>query len=157
MLTSLRVSPKHWLSDIVENILNNTVSTRARPLTTTPISPLEASRTHPLAQIHLEPFLEEFAVIASLWEPLLPFGLSSTQLIPQSDILTCSIRFPVLKALRGAEVFTPVALMFTMRGKGGRRPDVLSKMGQNSQVWVMSVCEVDHETNVSPIRHATLL
>jgi hypothetical protein len=86
--------PAHWLADILSTILNNRVSTTARPPRTYPLRISETKKALPTAHIDLEPFMPEFRTLAALWLAELPFGLiTSAPIPPPTKITRYSITF----------------------------------------------------------------
>jgi hypothetical protein len=88
--------PAHWLADVLENILANTVTTAARPAHQYPLKSAETCRPHPTKHLNLAPFLTEFRTLAAQWAPVLLFGISSTHIPSHIRRYTLNV-FPINK------------------------------------------------------------
>lgn len=140
-------SPFHWLSDIVEKLLDRKMTSTARPVVKNP-PPLSSIRSSSEAVLHLDPFSDEFEVMCAIWAPLLPFGINSSRMISISDVCVCSVTFPSVKEQWGAETAASLALMFTATPNDLRRPDLLNKV-ESERVRMISVIEFAHQADVS--------
>ena len=69
--------PAHWLSQLLLRILANDVTTTARPPKSCPLSFQETKFSSPAKHFDLQPFLPEMSTLASIWQPILPFGIPS--------------------------------------------------------------------------------
>jgi hypothetical protein len=86
--------PSHWLSEAVNNILDDKVVTSARPPWKLPMKVPDVQHDYPEKKLTTAPFRKEFATLAQLFQPLLPFSLASQTIPPLSTIHSCTITFP---------------------------------------------------------------
>lgn len=69
--------PSHWLSNALETLLDNDVQSNARPPRQSPVTVEDVRRQHPTMKLSTAPFLHEMGTLAQLFQPLLPFELTS--------------------------------------------------------------------------------
>ncbi|KAI1869257.1 uncharacterized protein JN550_005887 [Neoarthrinium moseri] len=88
--------PAHWLSDILERILQGTVATTVRAPRQAVEDPGSVSQSYPSLNVSLKPWLAEMTTLSALWQGLLPFGLLfEKSLLPAlSSIREYHISFP---------------------------------------------------------------
>ncbi|KAF7879570.1 hypothetical protein EAF04_000765 [Stromatinia cepivora] len=77
--------PSHWMSEALSNILENKVHTTARPPHHSPNPVTEVKREHPERHLCTSPFVQEMGTLARIFEPLLPFSLTSMAVIPKAN------------------------------------------------------------------------
>ena len=75
--------PAHWLSEVLTSILSGSLRTTARPPRVRPLTIEDLEKDHPDRSLCVAPFAPELAVIARLFQPILPFSLPST--VPAID------------------------------------------------------------------------
>jgi hypothetical protein len=88
--------PAHWLSDILGNMLEGTITTTTRAPRQLAMTVREARKTHLCVSVCIKPWLAELSTFASIWQHLLPFGLLfSSSLIPAlNEVRSYSIKLP---------------------------------------------------------------
>lgn len=146
-LTFLNLSPYHWLSDVVEKILERKVTTTVRPVRQNPAS-LSSIDAAAESVLHLHPFSDEFEVACALWAPLLPFGINSSRMISMSDICVYSVTFPYIRHQRGGDTAAALVLLLTENTGDLRRPNILNKI-KSEKICVMSMFNFGHQSDVS--------
>lgn len=161
LLTSphFNYSPHHWLSEVVEAILNDTVKTNTRPLRTIPATFAERRAVHSTARLSVAPFREEFEVAAALWQPLLPFQIVSPRLISSEGdaIGKYQFRFELTwgdpRAMMTPEGTSALGLRFSPRGSTildkALPMDLSTPNAARDEVSFFSTLEFDHQSKVS--------
>ncbi|CCG82712.1 protein of unknown function [Taphrina deformans PYCC 5710] len=85
--------PAHWLSSVIDDIIQNRVMTRSRPPTTSPQTVQNlASVKGPLKAVCMTPFSMEMEVALTIWFPLLTFGITAVEFADAASIKSYSIR-----------------------------------------------------------------
>lgn len=85
--------PAHWLSSIIDDIIQNRVITRARP-NTAPLSAPDSSKTEkaPLRPICVTPFSMEMEAALTIWFPLLTFGITAVEFSDAVNVKNYTIK-----------------------------------------------------------------
>ncbi|KAE8445339.1 hypothetical protein EG329_013461 [Mollisiaceae sp. DMI_Dod_QoI] len=86
--------PSHWMSELLNNIVENKVTTTARPPRTKPLRPADVRREYRSRHLCTSPFAQEMATLARLFQPLLPFSLNSTAIPSQKEIYKYHFSIP---------------------------------------------------------------
>ncbi|CZR68941.1 uncharacterized protein PAC_18842 [Phialocephala subalpina] len=86
--------PSHWMSDVLNNIIESKVTTTARPPRTKPMRPADVRREYRSCHLCTAPFAQEMATLARLFEPLLPFSLTVANIPQESDIYEYHFSIP---------------------------------------------------------------
>ena len=86
--------PSHWISELLGNIIENKVSTVARPPRRQPMPVEDVKRNHPVKKLCTTPFSFEMATLAQLFQPLLPFQLTSKSVPALKDIYKYTFYLP---------------------------------------------------------------
>jgi hypothetical protein len=86
--------PSHWLSECLENVIENKVVTTARPPRTKPMRPADVQRNCPAKKLCTAPFSYEMATLAQLFQPLLSFTLTSPLVPERSTIYEYTFHLP---------------------------------------------------------------
>ncbi|KAG9231841.1 hypothetical protein BJ875DRAFT_103654 [Amylocarpus encephaloides] len=68
--------PSHWMSEALNNILENKVITAGRPPRASTTKPAAVERNHPEKRLCTTPFSFEMTVLSRMFQPLLPFALT---------------------------------------------------------------------------------
>ena len=94
--------PAHWLSSVVVNIIENTVFTEARPPATIPLEIEEVNRNNSPKKIEASPFSPEMSTLATLFQPVLPFTLMTSNCphpnrVARYTISCASLRVPYIE------------------------------------------------------------
>ena len=69
--------PAHWLSRVLDNLLEGKITTTARPPRSDPMKIKETKAAMPTLTQSVQPFVAELSTLASMWQPALPFGVLS--------------------------------------------------------------------------------
>ena len=76
--------PSHWIDGVLDNILSDNITTKARPPRTYPLKIREVkNELSPLKQ-SIAPFVAELSTLVSMWQCALPFGILAPTL-PRLD------------------------------------------------------------------------
>lgn len=67
--------PSHWLSEVLVQLIENRVTTSARPPQTSPLDIKEAQRLDPMKKLSTAPFVTEIQTLSTIFHPILPFPL----------------------------------------------------------------------------------
>ncbi|KAK8044163.1 hypothetical protein PG993_004187 [Apiospora rasikravindrae] len=92
--------PAHWLSAIVNGLLNGEITTTARAPREPVLRPQDIDKVYPARKISVEPWRMEFSALVSLWQPVLPFGLvtssslATSSPLPIHEIDEISVKLP---------------------------------------------------------------
>ena len=78
--------PSHWISEVLIQIIENKVTTSARPPQTSPLDIKEAQTLNPLKKLSTAPFVTEMKTLATIFQPILPFALITDALPPPTNI-----------------------------------------------------------------------
>lgn len=70
--------PSHWLSEAIEQVLEDKVTTSARPPQSSPLTIEEVQKDRSMKKLSTAPFVSEMSTLATLFEPTLPFSVAST-------------------------------------------------------------------------------
>lgn len=90
--------PAHWLSEVLEQFLEDRVVTSARPPQTSPLKTSEAQMEMPMKRLSTAPWTVEMTTLAVMFQPVLTFPLFTTSLPEPSSILSYTfIPTPVLE------------------------------------------------------------
>lgn len=97
--------PPHWLADVLTRILDNDVTTTARPPKTRPVLPEDIDRAHPPAKLSTAPYQAEMSTLTVLFYRLLPFSPITASTLPApssiySYSLTAIIHLPIQVEMR---------------------------------------------------------
>lgn len=103
--------PAHWVSSIVEDILNNQVMTTIRPLEEVPTRGPTLEKEHPAKHVSTAPFRAEMEVLLCTWMRLLPFGIVSPAHIPRPEKIF-EYRFSISSPMARDEFAHVLALVF---------------------------------------------
>ena len=89
--------PSHWLSEIWEQILSGSIVSSARPPRSEPLSIKESKANTPAIEQSTKPFVAELTTLTTLWQPILPFAISSPNLPRLDQVHKYSVRFQSVK------------------------------------------------------------
>jgi len=78
--------PAHWLSEVLEQLLEDRVITSARPPQTSPLKISEAQKEMPMKRLSTAPWIVEMATLAVILQPVLGFPLFTNCLPEPSSI-----------------------------------------------------------------------
>ena len=92
--TCLLGYPSHWFSEALTNIIENKVVTTGRPPRRKPMRAEDVKREHPEKKLCTVPFSYEMATLAQLFQPLLPFSLTSPNIPEAHDIYNYHFHIP---------------------------------------------------------------
>ncbi|KAI4220875.1 MAG: hypothetical protein LQ349_007983 [Xanthoria aureola] len=87
--------PAHWLSAALVQILEDEVTTSARPPETSPLSLAEARRENSTKRLTTAPFVTEMVIMTAMFLPLLPFAVITSALPNVDRIHEYKIAFKV--------------------------------------------------------------
>ncbi|KAF9055350.1 hypothetical protein BDZ89DRAFT_1055943 [Hymenopellis radicata] len=132
--------PQHFLADLVERILENRLERSSPPHNAAP-API-AGRDKALISVCTTPFLVEFEVAATLWEPRL-FPISSDAMISPSDIRRYSVKIPIRRIVLLSNL-PPSHMVFSMvfglpTDLDSNSMDVRSAIVRSSRAWKSSL------------------
>lgn len=85
--------PAHWLAGVVDNLLEGKITTTARPPRSDPMKIKETKAVMPALTQSVKPFVAELSTLASMWQPVLPFGFLSTHVPRRQDIRRYRLSF----------------------------------------------------------------
>ena len=85
--------PAHWLSGVLDDLLNGRINTTARPPRSDPMKIKETRARMPSLSQSVKPFVAELSTLASIWQSALPFGVLSTQIPRSQEIRKYRINF----------------------------------------------------------------
>lgn len=88
----------HWLSGVLDNLLEGKITTTARPPRLTPMKIKETKASMPVLTQSVELFVAELSTLASMWQPALPFGVLSTKIPRRQDVRKYRIKFTNVSA-----------------------------------------------------------
>ena len=100
--------PSHWLSETVEQILEDRVTTCARPPQSSPLTIKESQTESPMKNLSTAPFVCEVSTLATLFEPTLPISIASAVKPKLSSIYEYKIH---LEPLYVGEADLPVNIL----------------------------------------------
>ena len=83
--------PAHWLGEVASSILSGTITTRARPPRSEPLSRREIDTAFPVMAQSVQPFVAEFSTLVAMWQLVLPFGIISPDIAPVETIKRYSV------------------------------------------------------------------
>lgn len=145
-------SPHHWLSEVIEKLLDRSITSTARPAA---YNPVPLGWGGPEKTLHLDPFGDEFEAITALWMPILNFGVVSSRVRSVSDIGVYRVQFnKVMTDGMGPSIgpASALALKFSeqvhMLAEKVPNDLLLSQSVARSMSFV-SMIEVVHHTGVS--------
>lgn len=102
--------PKHWLAEVLENIIADNVVTTARPPRRVAETTKDVAKEHPSVRLSTAPFAAEMATLYMEFQPLLPFRLNMESLPPLDSIRRYTIYLPSVSPV--APAATCLALVF---------------------------------------------
>lgn len=147
------ISPLHWLSETIETMLSGRIRTSSLPATQIPVPiPDRDSPNEQETTLFLAPFLDELRVIASIWAPILPFHLSSTHLVPLSEIRTCQVEFPFLTFGRGHDTASSLCLKFTSSDQSAAKEGAPNLLDQVSCAGVSFISTMNFEARAEVLQ-----
>lgn len=85
--------PSHWLSGVLDNLLQGRINTTARPPRSDPLKIKETKASMPGLSQSVKPFVAELSTLASIWQSALPFGVLSPTIPRAQDIRKYRINF----------------------------------------------------------------
>lgn len=85
--------PAHWLSGVLDNLLEGRIDTTARPPRSDPLKIKETKAIMPALTQSVKPFVAELSTLASMWQSALPFGVLSTNIPRRQDIRKYRLTF----------------------------------------------------------------
>lgn len=120
--------PAHWLSALVNALLEGEIVTTARAPRRLVLRPEDVDAVHPSRKMCTKPWALELATLVSLWQGVLPFGLlAPARLVPQpGDVVEYTVSFPPFRV-----EFPHVPhfmLVFYNEVKSGKPPKQLRKL-----------------------------
>lgn len=83
----------HWLSGVLDNLLEGRINTTARPPRSDPLKIKETKASMPALTQSVKPFVAELSTLASMWQPALPLGVLSTNIPRRQGIRKYRIKF----------------------------------------------------------------
>lgn len=83
----------HWLSGVLDNLLEGRINTTARPPRSDPLKIKEIKASMPGLNQSVKPFVAQLSTLASIWQSALPFGVLSTKIPSTQDIRKYRINF----------------------------------------------------------------
>jgi hypothetical protein len=86
--------PSHWLSELLNSIIENKVITTVRPPRTKPMRPADVRREYRSRHLCTTPFSHEMATLARIFQPLLPFSLTSANVPQEKEIYKYQFSIP---------------------------------------------------------------
>jgi hypothetical protein len=86
--------PAHWLSEPLQNIIENKIVTTCRPPRKKPMRAADVKREYPEKKLCSAPFALEMATLAQLFQPLLPFLLTSPNVTSLNSIYKYMFSLP---------------------------------------------------------------
>ena len=119
--------PAHWLSEILQSLLNNNVVTTARHPLSQEDTLIRVSRRYRPKKIRVDPYLAQLTTLASIWATKLPFGLLNAKLCPKKSIRRYTLEFEHNDILRDASHFVLVFI------RGRFDP---AAIGENLRKWL---------------------
>ena len=93
--------PSHWLSEATEQVLEDRVTTSARPPQSSPSTIEEVQKDRPMKRLSTAPFVCEVSTLATLLGPTLPFSITSTTKPKPFNIHEYNIHLEPLSVGRG--------------------------------------------------------
>lgn len=93
---SERRYPSHWLGTVIENLTSGVIKTTVMAPRKEVMDAQDVSKTYPLRQITLSPWVAEFTTIVGVWRGLMPFGfvVANGALVTLADVFEYSVTFP---------------------------------------------------------------
>ena len=85
--------PSHWISGVLDNLLEGRINTTARPPRSDPMKIKETKAKMPALSQSVKPFVAELSTLASMWQSALPFGVLSNNIPRRQDIRKYRINF----------------------------------------------------------------
>lgn len=85
--------PAHWLSNVLSQLLSGSITTKARPPRSQPLTVQELDAQFSELRQSIAPFVLELSTLASMWQPVLPFGFISSAVAPAESISKFSVTF----------------------------------------------------------------
>lgn len=89
--------PAHWLSGVLDNLLEGSINTTARAPRSDPMKIKETKARMPVLSQSVKPFVAELSTLASMWQSTLPFGVLSTNIPRSQDIRKYRVDFTNVK------------------------------------------------------------
>ncbi|KUJ24365.1 uncharacterized protein LY89DRAFT_19491 [Mollisia scopiformis] len=86
--------PSHWLSECLIAIIEDKVTSTCRPPRSSPSSIAEVKKEHSLKKLCTAPFKVEMGTLARIFEPLLPFALTSEAIPADDDVYHYTFHLP---------------------------------------------------------------
>lgn len=80
--------PSHWISEVLVQILENRVTTSARPPQNSPLDIKDAQRRNPMKKLSTAPFVTEIKTLSTIFQPILPFSLITDALPAPTSIFS---------------------------------------------------------------------
>ncbi|KAF8848482.1 hypothetical protein BDZ45DRAFT_775793 [Acephala macrosclerotiorum] len=78
--------PSHWLLEVLTAIIEDEITTTARPPRKSPTTSQDAVKDYPERKLCTTPFSSEIATLTLIFRQLLPFSITSTP-IPNRDAI----------------------------------------------------------------------
>jgi len=85
--------PAHWLSGVLDNLLEGKINTTARPPRSDPMKIKETKTAMPALTQSTKPFVAELSTLASMWQSVLPFGVLTPNIPRRQDVRKYRITF----------------------------------------------------------------
>lgn len=120
--------PAHWLSALVNALLEGEIVTTARAPRRVVLRPEDVDAVHPPRKVCTKPWALELATLVSLWQGVLPFGLlAPARLVPPpGDVVEYTVSLPPFRA---EYPHVPhFMLVFYDETKSGKPPKQLRKL-----------------------------
>ena len=128
--------PAHWLSGVLTRILTNKVTTSARAPKNSPLTFEESGYNAAIRPIDTSPYIPEMSTLASLFRPILPFGI-------MTDLLT----IPTIDTIRHYTLHLKTTAWFQDLDDGKRPDFIILLMSDGMYRFGKREFECDHIHN----------
>lgn len=147
--------PAHWISSVIDDIIQNRVVTRARPAIHSPqtIEDLRGEKA-PSKPICVTPFSMEVETALTIWFPLLTFGITAVEFPDATNIKKYTIKLNTSNDHMSAyEQTLPVLALWFSTNSAKRinvdlARDVIGSHSAVQSVRLLSSFEWDHATKI---------
>lgn len=152
--------PSHWLSEVVERIINDRLTSEHRPYPTSPIPATELTRFHPAHKVQLSPWMADIEIVVATAYPAFPFSVRVPRGFPTiADLGIFQAPISNLQGVDGSEHYCiprhPVlAILFVAPGMTPHEATVCSRSilfsdqaspGDQRQI-MLSIHKIDVDT-----------
>lgn len=148
--------PAHWLSSVIDDIVQNRVITRSRPNTNSLPTPQTATKEKSaLRAVCMTPFAMEMEVALTIWFPLLTFGVTAVEFPDATNVKNYTIKLNLSTESMSAYDETQPTLALWFSTNSAKRisidlaRDIVGNHTAVQSVRLLSTFEWDHETKMA--------